>query len=192
MTYNRTSNPVVRGSNPLGRATNPVENQLREPTEVAAETQPWPGVATIQLQSVGHPQTVDSSARRRLYFVWRKMVLRCTDPSDSAFGCYGARGITVAVQWRDFNAFLSSMPSGYAQGLQLDRIDNDGPYSPSNCRWSTRRENQANTRKTRLIEAFGQKLPLREWSRRTGIHIRSIQRSLNRGDAPEIALGGRS
>lgn len=131
----------------------------------------------------------DKRSRRLLYFVWRKMVARCTDPADPAFCRYGARGIFVSPTWSTWPGFLVSLPAGYGRGLQLDRIDNDGPYSPENCRWATRRENQANTRKTRLIEAFGEVLPLREWSRRTGIHHSVIARRLDKGISPDVALG---
>lgn len=131
----------------------------------------------------------ERAKRRRLYFVWRKMVARCHDQNDPAFARYGGRGITVCDRWRQsFQAFVGDMGPGAAKGLELDRKDNDGPYSPENCRWATHTENQQNTRKSRHITAFGETLTLREWSRRTGIHHSVIARRLGRGLPAEEAL----
>jgi hypothetical protein len=126
--------------------------------------------------------------RRRLYFVWRKMVLRCEDPGDPAFSRYGGRGIAVCERWHDFGVFLADVAPGYAPGLTLDRRDNGGPYSPENCGWATRHEQQANTRKTVAVTFNGETLPVREWARRTGIHHSVILRRLRRGLSPEEAL----
>jgi hypothetical protein len=131
---------------------------------------------------------VSPADRRRLYFVHRKLVARCTQPSDPGFERYGARGITVAAEWLTFDGFVASMPLGYTQGLTLERLENDGPYSPTNCKWATRFEQQANTRKTVRITARGETLPAREWSRRTGLHHSVILRRLRAGATPEEAL----
>ena len=122
------------------------------------------------------------------------MVARCHDPSDPAFKHYGGRGILVWPPWRDsFERWLDDVYPDWRPGLELDRFpDNDGHYAPWNFRWATHKQNQANTRKTRLIEAFGEKLPLREWARRTGIPHRTIARRLDAGAPPETALAQRS
>lgn len=132
--------------------------------------------------------TIPPPIRRRLYFVWRKMVARCTSPSDPAFARYGGRGIAVDEPWLVFANFLVDVLPGYAPGLTLDRRDNDGPYSANNCGWATRHEQQANTRKTVAITFEGETLPIREWARRTGLHHSVIARRLKRGLAPEAIL----
>lgn len=85
-----------------------------------------------------------------LYMVWVNMRQRCENEGYHHFHNYGGRGITVCAQWREnARGFMGwALWNGYAKGLQLDRIDNDGPYSPDNCRFVTASRNQRNRRDT--------------------------------------------
>lgn len=86
------------------------------------------------------------------------------NPNCHAFKNYGGRGITVCTEWDSFEPFLEwSLLNGWEDGIELDRVDNDKGYSPDNCRWTTRKENINNRRKTILIEANGRCLPRTEW-----------------------------
>lgn len=114
---------------------------------------------------------------------------RCEDPSDVTYDYYGGRGITVCERWRDVSAFYEDMAPRPSVRHQLDRIDNNGPYSPENCRWVTRVENGNNKRNNTLVEWRGEVLTVPEWARRLGINQGTLQSRLDRlGWSVERAL----
>jgi len=85
--------------------------------------------------------------RHSLYACWQSMKKRCTNPTDSGYINYGGRGIKVCDQWmQSFENFRDDMLPTWREKLELDRINNDGNYEPTNCKWSTRSENGKNRR----------------------------------------------
>jgi hypothetical protein len=101
----------------------------------------------------------------RFYKIWSNMKTRCYNENIKEYYRYGGRGITVCDKWQTFGGFFDDMFESYDECLSLDRIDNDGNYCKSNCKWSTKRE-QANNRKTnRFIEWNGMVKTLEEWGR---------------------------
>ena len=96
------------------------------------------------------------------------MMQRCYNPNCSSFGHYGGRGIGVCQPWHKFETFYNAMGDP-PEGMELERIDNDGDYGPQNVKWDTRKAQTRNTRQNRLITYAGETLCLSDWSLRTGI-----------------------
>ena len=107
---------------------------------------------------------------KELYWAWKAMKQRCFNSKCNAYHNYGGRGITVCNDWMRFEPFCEwALSSGYQRGLDLDRADNSGNYTPENCRWVSRRENVNNRRKTIFLVAGGARRPRTEWERITGL-----------------------
>lgn len=99
--------------------------------------------------NVKHGFSRHDGTKEKLYNVWHAMKSRCENKNDKAYKYYGARGILVCEDWKnDYIAFRTwALLNNYKRGLDIDRINNDGNYEPSNCRFITHRENLLNRRK---------------------------------------------
>ncbi len=135
-------------------------------------------------------RTVHGWANTKLAKVYDGMKARCHSRLCAGFVHYGDRGITVCEEWLEDRAsfFKWAEASGYAPGLQIDRIDGNKGYSPDNCRWVTQLVNQNNRRSNRRVTFKGETLTMAEWSRKTGISQRVIQARLNAGRSAEEVL----
>jgi hypothetical protein len=119
---------------------------------------------------------------------WRSMVARCHDPNHRDYPNYGGRGIFVCERWRnDFEAFLHDYGVRPLEKT-LDRIDNDGPYSPENCKWATRGEQTRNRRNTIFLQYQGRRVTLAELAKYLGISYPQAYRLHRAGNtADQIA-----
>jgi hypothetical protein len=105
------------------------------------------------------------------YGRWRHMMDRCYNKSAVAYPDYGGRGIKVCPEWHDLETYIAQLPDGFFKGAELDRYpDNDGDYEPGNVRWVTSKLNANNRRSSKMLAHDGRTLPLREWSKITGIN----------------------
>lgn len=90
---------------------------------------------------------------------------RCFCKTATEYPRYGARGISICEEWSDFLKFRDwALANGYQDDLSIDRIDNDGDYCPSNCRWATPSEQACNRRTARMIEYNGKSDNLKHWA----------------------------
>ncbi|AWN03901.1 hypothetical protein PBI_PEREGRIN_61 [Rhodococcus phage Peregrin] len=97
--------------------------------------------------------------------VYLAMIARCYNPKNDWYSRYGGRGIGVCDSWRN-SAYNFIIDMGdQPEGMQLDRIDNDGDYSKENCRWVSARENSNNKSNNKILEIFGEKKTMANWSR---------------------------
>ena len=117
------------------------------------------------------------------------MMDRCYREKAANYPRYGGRGITVCGEWRDIGVFGKwAEENGYKDGLTIERINNNGNYEPSNCRWATILEQSHNKRNNHYAVYHGIRYTMSELGRLTGVDRRTIARRLNRGMSVEDAV----
>ena len=124
----------------------------------------------------GHSKKREES---KTYTAWKSMIKRCTNPKDKYYYCYGGRGITVCKRWRKFVNFLEDMGEA-PEGYQIDRIDNNGNYCKSNCRWVTLKEQARNKRNNHLETYDGKTQCLAVWAEEYQIPYGTLLARINR------------
>lgn len=134
----------------------------------------------------------ESNCKSRLYAVWTSIKNRCNWKGNNHFHCYGGRGIRICDEWSEsYPAFREwALVSGYREDLTIDRIDVDGNYEPSNCRWATLKEQGKNKRNNHLLTAFGETKPLSAWveDERCAVSHHVLRRRLKLNVPPEICI----
>lgn len=102
----------------------------------------------MQVAKIGNKNAVKHGYYKHpIYRRWFDMMRRCYDPRRADYQNYGARGVTVCARWHKVNYFIEDMAPTFKEGLSIDRINNNGNYELSNCKWSTRKEQNSNKRK---------------------------------------------
>lgn len=133
--------------------------------------------------------TKHGMSETRLYQIWKDMKGRCNRVTSQRYYTHGKRGVKICEEWKAFEPFYEwAIANGYRDDLTLDRIDNNGNYEPSNCRWATQKE-QANNRSTnRFIEYNGETRTIAEWARLLGMNYNTLCGRIKRGWSAERAL----
>lgn len=115
-------------------------------------------------------QVKHGMAGTRPYKIWTAMRQRCNNPKEESYQSYGGRGINVCKEWDTFAGFWSEMAEGYAPNLTIDRIDNDGDYCKTNCRWATKVQQARNTSKNRKVMYQGVEMSVAEAAEKAGLN----------------------
>lgn len=133
------------------------------------------------------PLPTHGMSKTPTYRCWSYMLSRCRNPNDTGYADYGGRGISVCDRWRYFENFYEDM-GGRPDNHSLDRIDNNGPYSPDNCRWAII-EVQANNKRSSLFLTWnGQTKTAAQWARKLDIPRTTIVRRVRAGKTVEEIL----
>lgn len=147
----------------------------------------------IQKEAAKNARTKHGLSTHPLYAVRKEMLARTTNPINSHYQYYGVRGIIVCEEWANKEIGMSSfykwaIKNGYEKGLSIDRIDNNGNYEPSNCRWATDDVQANNKSVNRLVTYNGKKQTLKQWSVELGMKYRLLQDRLKWGWSVEEAF----
>lgn len=117
-------------------------------------------------------------SKSSIYSEYNNMIRRCYNKESDNYERYGGRGITVCDEWKDsiknFEKWVEST-GGRPEGTTLDRIDNDGPYAPWNCRWATMKEQSRNKRSNIMITYKGRTQCLADWSKELGFSHETLR-----------------
>ena len=138
-----------------------------------------------ELGSLGKPH--NRIKFKRLYSIWIGMKRRCCNTKDAYYKNYGGRGITVCDEWlHNFENFKQwSFANGYKESLTIDRINNNGNYEPSNCRWANSKQQSRNTRRNRYLTFNGQTKVASDWAKTIGIGLYTLLYRLNQNKSIE-------
>lgn len=123
----------------------------------------------LRLERIAVAITTHGQSLSAEYRAWRSAHDRCENSKIRNYQNYGGRGIKVCVRWRQFENFLEDMGLRPTSKHSLDRINVDGDYTPDNCKWSTRQEQNTNTRRSRYITIGDKTQVAKEWVKELGV-----------------------
>ena len=130
------------------------------------------------------PAKTHGLSKTKPYKVWSTMLQRCGNDRSNSAHRYKARGIHVCAAWSSFDVFWADMGATYKPGLSIDRIDNDGPYAPENCRWTDRSTQMRNTRQSHKIETPHGVVTIIEAAERYGLEHSTLYARIKRNTPP--------
>lgn len=133
----------------------------------------------FQKRFITHGQSGNAQQRTPAYKAWVRMRDRCYNTKSWRYKYYGGKGVTISDEWQSFENFFRDMGQP-AVGMSLDRINPNGNYELSNCRWATLQQQAANKTNTVYLTIDGEKIPMMEASRRYEIRFQTLWARLNR------------
>lgn len=143
----------------------------------------------LQRELVGNMNKTHGLAGIPEYKIWIGIIQRCTDSNQKSFKNYGGRGITICKKWRnDFMAFYDDIGTKPTPKHTIERIDNNGNYEPSNCKWATCQENTNNKRNNHFITINNWTLTIAQWARFVGIKWETLHKRIKLGWPVEKAI----
>lgn len=122
------------------------------------------------------------------YSTWAQMRRRCLNPTHHKYYRYGGRGITICPEWESFEAFFRDMGPKPTTGHSIDRIDNDGPYAPWNCKWATVRDQSRNTSLVVKMTVDGETLCIADMAKKHGLDALVVSKRRRRGWTDDEAV----
>lgn len=143
---------------------------------------------------VGRQKTIERSTKHggygtRLYRIWDDMKARCYNHNSISYPNYGAKGITVCEEWKNFKTFMDwALANGYNDKLTIDRIDYNKGYTADNCRWITMMEQSNNRSNNHYITYNGETLTMAQWARKLNISYNLLCQRMSRGWTFEKAI----
>lgn len=143
------------------------------------------------MKDVGHKaNTTHGMSETRLYAIYKHMLNRCYNVNDISYKNYGQRGVIMCDEWKEsFESFMNwALANGYKDNLSIDRINVESNYSPSNCRWSTEKEQANNRRSNRNYTYNGETHNITEWAEIYNMNYKKLWKRLNTGWTIERAL----
>lgn len=135
----------------------------------------------VKLTEIGDRTRKHGMVKSRIFKIWAGMRKRCMNPNCFAYKDYGGRGITICKRWDKFDLFYEDMGKTYSDNLSLDRINPNGNYEPTNCRWATMKQQNNNRRNNRIVKCDGIEKTLAQWSEISGIHPTTISNRIKVG-----------
>jgi hypothetical protein len=143
----------------------------------------------LAAQRVGQANRRHGAWKTAEYCTWSNMKYRCLNPRSSQYERYGERGIAICERWvESFEAFLADMGLRPGPEFSLDRIDNDGPYSPENCRWANPSQQMRNQRRTVVVTFQGERMSAVDLAQTHGMQPSTVIQRLKRGWTVEQAI----
>lgn len=179
----RNSHDIRPNSAHHGAGQRAVRSRTRAPhlcTKLVARTRS----RTARRTTAGRAERKQQMSLRT---AWGQMIARCYDPKHHKYESYGGRGIRVCDRWICFWLFEKDMGER-PPGMTLNRINNDGPYSPENCEWASHVEQNRNRRDNLLLTHNGETRCLAQWAERLGVRRQAIRRRIDCGWSVEEAL----